>query len=417
MNLKGKRLLVLTGCNGASDIIRYARSKGAYTIASDFHDVSDVKDMADERVNVSTTDIAALEAIAAERAVDGITTGTSESSMFSVLALTARLQLPFYSTEEQLGVINNKKRFKDWLHAFDVPVPQEYSVDDVSYPAVVKPVDSSGAKGISICRADADLRAALELARQHSRLGEVVVERYVAASSEVFFNYTLIDGRISLSCAFDTYKHHQAEGIAGVLALNLYPSRHLQKYIDTTHPRVVAALTGLGLRNGVVSIQTLFDGEQFFVFEAGFRLGGAQSYVFTKHLNGLSHMEMMVNHALTGRMADDEKLLDRDDPFFKQPCCQLNLPLRSGSIATFDGLNSIRNLSGVLNVTQVRMLGDTVIADSTTNQLGVRVHVVGSSLAELSDTSQRIRGTLDIRDADGKDMVLDAVTTIGDHAF
>ena len=77
MNLKGKKLLVLTGCNGANDIIQYAKSMGVYTIATDYNKISPVKDMADVRYDVSTTDIDKLLEIALRHKIYGVTTGTS----------------------------------------------------------------------------------------------------------------------------------------------------------------------------------------------------------------------------------------------------------------------------------------------------------------------------------------------------
>lgn len=88
MNLKNKKLLVLTGCNGANDIIRYAKSHGIITIATDYYENSDVKKMADVSYNVSTADVDKIEEIARKHQVDGLTTGTSEVSMHSILQIT-----------------------------------------------------------------------------------------------------------------------------------------------------------------------------------------------------------------------------------------------------------------------------------------------------------------------------------------
>jgi len=50
-----------------------------------------------------------FEEIAKRHNVDGLTTGTSEVSMFSILEISKRLNLPFYATSKQLETINNKK--------------------------------------------------------------------------------------------------------------------------------------------------------------------------------------------------------------------------------------------------------------------------------------------------------------------
>ncbi len=405
MDLKGKKLIVLTGCNGASDIIQYAKSKGVYTIATDYNKTSKVKDMADCRYDISTTDIDSICELVKKHNVDGITTGTSETSMYTILEISKRLSVPFYASSEQLEIINNKKKFKDLLIKYDVPVTKEYyEKSEIRYPAIVKPVDSSGSKGISICRNEGELSKACKFALKFSRSGQIIIEECVSEFPEVFFNYTIIDGEFSLSCSFDNYKNRDKNGFAGDAVINLYPSRRLQSYIEKAHNNVVNALKSIGLQNGVISIQTFFNGETFLVYEAGYRLGGTQSYIFTNEVNGINHMEMMVNYALTGKMSEKD-ILKQDNPFFNRPCCQRNISLKSGMISKIEGIEAIKKIGGVLNVTQVHKEGDVIKNEGARKQLCLRIHIVGDSIEKLSEINDKINSTIDIRDENGNDMV------------
>jgi len=407
MNLHGKTLLVLTGCNASADIIDYARAQGVYTIATDYHKASSVKDTAHVRYDVSTTDIGAVEHIARSHNVDGITTGTSESSMYTILQLSKRLGLPFYATTQQLEILNDKQKFKELMLAHGVPVTTGYSdLSSVELPVVVKPVDSSGSKGISVARTNDELVLAIEHALKYSRSKKYVVEKYIQNACEVFVNYTMVDGVISLTCAFDnTNKVRHNNSISGLGVFRMFPSRYMADYVNMVHDNMVSALRSIGVRNGVISIQSFYDGKSFMVYEAGYRLGGTQSYIFTKEVNGISHMEMMVNYSLTGRMAESADILLRDEPCFCRPCCQYNIPLRPGVISSMGGIAEIREFDGVLNVTQVRQEGDLVHQDGTTSQLGVRIHIVGRTTTDLGDIIDQINKTLSIKDQDGADMI------------
>lgn len=407
-NLQGKTLLVLTGCNGANDIIEYAKANGVYTIATDYNEISPIKDLADCRYNVSTTDIDAVYDIAKKHKVDGITTGTSEASMYTILHLSKRLDIPFYTTNKQLEVINNKRKFKELLASFNIPCTKTFNdVSEVEYPVIVKPVDSSGSKGISICRKDSELNDAIKLALDYSRSKQVIMEKCIENCPEVFFNYTVVDGHFSLSCGFDNYKNRDKYGFAGDAVINMYPSKNLDKYLMNLHKNVVSALSSIGLKNGVISIQTFFDGDTFFVYEAGYRLGGTQSYIFCNEINGINYMEMMVNYALTGRMSDDKNQTSKDNPFFNRPCCQRNISIKDGTIASIEGINEIQKLKGVLNVTQVKNVGDIIHTEGARTQLCLRIHIIGDTINEISDINDRINSLVEIKDANGDDMVID----------
>lgn len=407
--LKNKKLLVLTGCNGDNHIIDFAKRSGVYTIATDYNVASKVKERADLSFNISTADVDAIEELARSHEVDGITTGTSEVSMHTVLEVTNRLCLPFYASKEQLNTINDKTKFKKLLKAHDLRVPKQCSPKSIEkFPVIVKPVDSSGSKGISVCGREATLPDAVDFARRYSRSGEVLIEDFIDNQGQEFFaNYTIIDGVFSLSCAFDNYKKPSIRGFGGDALINYFPSAHLDRFRTEVHPKIEKALSSIDLKNGVLSIQSIFDGKEFYIYEAGYRLGGSQSYVFTKHVNGISHLEMMVRFALTGRMTTDSGELQLDNPHFRIPCCQRNIAIRPGRIKEIVGLDKVLRMSEVLNVTQNLEAGDVVSNTGTSSRLALRIHFCGKNRKEISNVLDEINATVSIIDADDNDMVID----------
>jgi hypothetical protein len=57
-------------------------------------------------------------------------------------------------------------------------------VVDFGVTAVIKPVDSSGSKGVSVVRESAEIEAALAYAFSESRSGEIIIEEHVVRSGE-----------------------------------------------------------------------------------------------------------------------------------------------------------------------------------------------------------------------------------------
>jgi biotin carboxylase len=417
MNLSGKTLLVLSGSNGASDIVEYANANGAKTVATDYLKESPAKLLADYSHDVSTTDINGIIDLARKYSVDGITTGTSEASMFTILQVAKILNLPFYATDTQLERINNKRKFKEILVSHGVPVIPDHAtrnidgsidLNSIKLPAVIKPVDSCGAKGISIVRNHQSIDSAISHALSYSRVKDLVVEKLIDGLSETFINYTIIDGNYSISSSFDIHRHPKKENDELVSLPLLYsaPSKHLDHFIQRVHPNLCNVFKELGLKNGVISIQSFAADESFFVYEAGYRLGGAQMYIFTKKLNNISALEMMVNFSIFGRMSDDSNILKRDQPKFKQPCCQLNIALQPGTIAKIDGVDLVNQMEEVLNVTQNHFVGDIINSDGSLRQLAFRIHLTANDQTSLYESSRNIFRKLCVLNNKGEDMLM-----------
>ena len=96
------------------EIVKYAKSEGAYVIVTDYlpTEKSEAKKYADETAMISTLDADALTEFAREKKVDGVFCGVSEANLLSVKTVAERLGLPCYFTREQWGLCQDKAEFK-----------------------------------------------------------------------------------------------------------------------------------------------------------------------------------------------------------------------------------------------------------------------------------------------------------------
>jgi len=93
---EGKRLLILGG-SSAKDIVVQAKRMGVYTIVADWDETNKSKEIADESVIVSTTDIDALVALIREKSIDGVFTGPSEFNLQQVMRVCDYPSMPHRS--------------------------------------------------------------------------------------------------------------------------------------------------------------------------------------------------------------------------------------------------------------------------------------------------------------------------------
>ena len=145
------------------------------------------------------------------------------------------------------------------------------------------------------------------------------------------------------------------------------------------------------------------------MFEAGFRMGGGQNYIFSQYQNGTNSLEYMINYALTGSM-NNTPVADKDNAKFRHPCCNYYVGLKAGVIAQMNGVDDVRNLDGVLNVTVMCREGEEILETNALERICLRIHVVGETPEKLAQTLVKISETLKIISTEGKEMQLEPLT-------
>ena len=413
MELKGKTLLLMGGSAYASSIKKYAKEKEFRIVA-----VGNVADapyhkIADKAYTVSTQNVESIVKIVRKEHCDGIFVGASEVNILPAMMVAEQTGAHYYTEANLWKRLSNKREFKDLLAAHGIGITQEYeisSADDfekVEYPVIIKPVDGSGARGISVAHNLDELKAGYERACKVSWTNKAIIEKYITDMTDMFIHYTIIDGKSSLSCTFDRHLNDSQGGFTGMAVGYTYPSIYTAQYVDQIDKKMRQAFQDAGLQNGAINIQCFTDGRDFFFYEAGYRLGGEQMYFFTEQLTGINVLELIINQALTGRMADSVEELEKDNPFFEKPCLSYYIPLKPGVITVMDGVEEIQSIDGVLNITRFCAVGDTISGDGSLGQVCLRMHLMKDTVEELASLVDTVNSRLHILDENGNDMMLE----------
>ncbi len=405
---KQKKLLILGGISHMIDVVETAKNMGLYTIVTDNNEASPAKKHADQAFDISTADIDALERMARQEQIDGVLTAFDDINTWNAQLLTGRLGLPFYATKEHLEISANKDRFKDFCRRFDVPVIEQYEKGDgipVVYPVIVKPVDSYASKGITVCQNEAELFDAVEKARRFSRHGRVLVERFIDTNHGVEMYYTLQNGEVILSAVTDRFVHNQGHQSPPLPVATIYPSSHLAEFVLKHDANLREMLRGMGLQNGLVLIQSLYEGGEFYIYEMGYRLSGEQHYQVVKRQTDINLLEMMIDFAI-GEDISQYDLSNFDDGFMRYPSCNLSVLLGPGTIREIKGLEAILELPSVISWVPTREIGDTISVTGSYSQMLGRFNIVCQTMEELNGTIREINKMLEVVSENGDDMVL-----------
>jgi len=202
----GATLLILGGTAFQIPAILHALKLGCRVITCDYLPCNPGHRYAHRYVNTSTTDREAVLAVAREHRVDGVLAYASDPAALTAAAVSAELRLPGNSVAA-VDTLANKSLFRAFLRDHDFRVPRfktAATADEacaaasaIGFPVMIKPVDSSGSKGVARVATDAEVVEAALGALVHSRCKQIIVEEWIERDgAQVAGDGLVVDGRL-----------------------------------------------------------------------------------------------------------------------------------------------------------------------------------------------------------------------------
>ena len=183
-----KKILLLGGSAQQVVAIETAKKLGYYTVLCDFLTDNPGQYSADKFYLVSTTDKDAVLKVAQEEKVDGVLAYASDPAAPTAAYVAEKLGLPT-NPYDSVEILCNKDRFRAFLaeNGFNTPYAKGFDniqqiIDSESkfrLPVLIKPVDSSGSKGITRIDDWSQIEEAYEYSISFSRSKKVVIEEYL----------------------------------------------------------------------------------------------------------------------------------------------------------------------------------------------------------------------------------------------
>ena len=201
-------LLVLGA--GEEQVVLYeeARRRGLRTIAVDMRADRPGIPLADEFLQLSTTDHSAIAEALRGRRLAGVVSTAADTCLASWHHLSVHFGTPWVYPAEAAAASMDKAAFHRIAAAAGVPTYRWAQSDDLAelsetargfrFPVVVKPTDASGGRGVTGVPDATALDGALRYAAGHSPSGQVIVEEFVAGVNYTV-NVFMSGGEVALS--------------------------------------------------------------------------------------------------------------------------------------------------------------------------------------------------------------------------
>lgn len=406
---RDKKLLILGGNSTEIEIIIAAKKMGIYTIVTDYNTnwkYAPAKYEADEVWNIDWTDLELLVQKCKEHKIDGIMAGFSEKRVSAAHKLSSLTGLPFYTNGVDLNIIFDKINFKEKCIENNIKVPKSYDYsDEIDFPVIVKPADSGGSQGITICYTNKELEKAYQLAMNFSNNKRILIEEYIVAD-EVMIYYIVHDGNITLSAMCDRVMKRFDENITQLPTAYYFPSKYLSLFMEKSDEKFKNLIKRLGIKNGLIAFQSFSDGKEFIPFDPTYRLDGTLSYHLTEYINDINVLEMLINYSLTGNMGLKEHIIKQNNPKFNKIGFQLPILLTKGTVTSIIGLDQIMDLENVIYIQNKVSVGDVYEKVADFSQIAVRIFMVFDNEMLLTETINKIYSILDFLDEKGKSMMI-----------
>lgn len=278
-----KKILLLGGSHQQVIAIQKAEEMGIYTILCDYLPDNPGQYVADRFYLESTTDKESILKIAREEKIDGIIAYASDPAAPTAAYVAEKLSLPG-NPYKSVDILCNKDKFREFLKAneFNVPRSQSFTSDkealdcfkDFSFPIIIKPVDSSGSKGVTVLKSENGLEEALKSAFSYSRSGKIIIEDFIEGKYSVIGGDIFVrNGNIDIWGLMQSIRDSSVNKLVPVgESFPLKIEEHLIKEIKHTLSSLVEKLE---IKNGPMNVELLIDKrDKVYLIDIGPRSGG-----------------------------------------------------------------------------------------------------------------------------------------------
>ncbi|MCC5881605.1 MAG: ATP-grasp domain-containing protein [Halomonas sp.] len=278
-----KKILFLGASQSQLPPIHYAQQQGYYVITVDYLPDNPGHVLADESHIVSTTDKEAVLELARRLSIDAIVAYASDPSAPTAAYVAEALGLPG-NPYQSVELLARKDKFRTFLadNGFNVPRSRSfYSMEEarnwlsmLTLPVFVKPVDSSGNKGITCLEDPTEFETAFRYALKYSREKKVVLEERIdqvgfQIDSDVF----LVDGKLRFWLWADA--HFDPLCSPPFPIANSFPTTLDPRIGEKAAAELERLLTILQFRSGAFNVEFLVDAQgEIWFLEVGPRNGG-----------------------------------------------------------------------------------------------------------------------------------------------
>jgi biotin carboxylase len=268
------------------------------------------------------------------------------------------------------------------------------AADEVGFPAVLKPADSGGQRGVFRVESLDDVETHLHEALVASPTGEAILEQFVEGTEM----NGIVVARSGEAIPLTLSDRLRPPGIGfGVGWIHVYPATVYGDQLDESERVATHTVHALGLRTGIAFPQLIAapDG-RVVVVECAARIPGGQMADLVRWAVGVDLVEVQIRMALGDELPDELV-----QPRFKQPLAIRFLtaspgPLPTGRVRRIGPLDKVLAFPGVVQADVYLQEGETIRPVRLDGDRRGYVIAVGDTSLEALERAEAAARLLDV---------------------
>ena len=303
---RGKKLMILGAGSWQIPMMNKAHELGLETVAIDMNPNSPGKNHCDHFYPVSTSDEEGALEVARQHKIDGVATIGISDAIFTVAYIMEELKLPTICVPYNVAVSAVRKDL--WREIFekkgiptalgfcdDDPVALHMHLQQMDFPVLIKPSDSSGAKGITVVENPEQFDPAFRFAQKYADNQRIIVEEYLQGTVIGIESYT-VDGVTYPIAIADKVLSDPPYCYALGVTLPTMLSKEIQSRIIDVNRKAIEVL---GINTGPTHIDMVVVNGEPKVIDVGPRLaGGPLIFELIPRATGVDMIDATIRQAL-----------------------------------------------------------------------------------------------------------------------
>lgn len=298
-------MLIAGGGYADIPLIKSAQQMGYYVITSGNRPSDLGHRYSDEYHPADFSDPEAILALARDLKISAICACCNDFSALSAAYTAEKLGLPGHDPFRTAQIIHHKDEYRKFALANGIPAPKALcfvnkqealqGITSIPFPVIIKPVDLTGGKGISIINDMAEAEPAIDKSFAVSKAGRLVAEEFITGSRHGFSVF-LYNGRVVFYFSDNEHYFLNPYLVSAASTPSTAPSFVNQRLCDQSEK--IASL--LSLKTGIFHIQYIFkDNKEPVIIEICRRAPGDLYIKLVEHATGVDYPAWIVK-ASTG---------------------------------------------------------------------------------------------------------------------
>lgn len=410
------KILILGTNPETGPLVKKAKEKGLITYVIGKEKNSITKQIADFSIIGDASNFEFVSQVVKKNNINAVMVGVVDVLIKNYEKVCRKFKFPCYANLKSVNVFSSKKNFDKICKKFGFKqisnytkyLKKNYTIPENAFPVIVKPTDSGGGIGATLCHSNMELKLAIKEAKSISRKNSFICQDYFL-EDDIQIYYTIINSKIFLSSISDRSTTKTQKKKAPVCIGANYNSKYINLILKKYNKKFKNMIKYLNIKNGILSIQCFVKNKEIYPYDPGFRLQGEGNHLVLNKLNKFDHLDMLLDLSL-------------GKPFFKGNFRKLNDPhmnkkfvssiwilLKVGIIKKIHNLDIIKNHRCFIGISQRFKCGDRVKHSfiGTEKQVFARIYLSSKNKNQLIKAINYIHKNLKVLDQNNNNLILD----------